>query len=111
MTQYAIRNTQHAIRITQIGVAIMVEIVQFLLGGWIPDWLIYLIAYIVVTTILLIVAPLTMMMQVWFERRAVARMQDRLGPNRVGPAGLLQSIADGVKMFTKEDIVPRAADK
>jgi NADH-quinone oxidoreductase subunit H len=89
----------------------MVEIVRFLLGGWIPDWLIYLIAYIVVTTILLIVAPLTMMMQVWFERRAVARMQDRLGPNRVGPAGLLQSIADGVKMFTKEDIVPRAADK
>jgi NADH-quinone oxidoreductase subunit H len=89
----------------------MVEIVRFLLGGWIPDWLIYLIAYIVVTTILLIVAPLTMMMQVWFERRAVARMQDRLGPNRVGPAGLLQSIADGVKMFTKEDIVPRAADR
>jgi NADH-quinone oxidoreductase subunit H len=89
----------------------MVEIVRYLLGGWLADWLIYLIAYIIVTTILLIVAPLTMMMQVWFERRAVARMQDRLGPNRVGPAGLLQSIADGVKMFTKEDIVPRAADR
>jgi NADH-quinone oxidoreductase subunit H len=89
----------------------MVDIVNFLLGGWLPSWLIYLIAYIIVTTIILIVAPLTMMLQVWFERRAVARMQDRLGPNRVGPAGLLQSIADGVKMFTKEDIVPRAADR
>ena len=51
------------------------------------------------------------MMQTWFERRIVARMQDRLGPNRVGPAGLLQAVADGVKMFTKEDITPRAADK
>ncbi len=89
----------------------MYDIVEFLLGGWLPEWLIYLISYIIVTTIILIVAPLTMMMQVWLERRAVARMQDRLGPNRVGPAGLLQSIADGVKMFTKEDIVPRAADK
>src|SRR6476646_1356924 len=75
------------------------------------DWLAILIAYIIITTIILIVAPGTMMMQVWFERRMVARMQDRLGPNRVGPAGLLQSVADGVKMFTKEDITPRAADR
>jgi NADH-quinone oxidoreductase subunit H len=89
----------------------MVDILRSLLGSWLPDWLIVLIAYVIIATIILIVAPLTMMLQVWFERRAVARMQDRLGPNRVGPAGLLQSVADGVKMFTKEDIVPRAADK
>src|SRR5829696_956268 len=89
----------------------MVGFLEFLLGGLLPSWLIYLIAYIVVTTIILIVTPVTFMMQTWFERRIVARMQDRLGPNRVGPAGLLQAVADGVKMFTKENITPRAADK
>jgi NADH-quinone oxidoreductase subunit H len=48
---------------------------------------------------------------VWAERRVVARMQNRVGPNRVGPFGLLQSLADGVKLAFKEDVVPRNADK
>lgn len=47
---------------------------------------------------------------VWAERKAAARFQDRIGPNRVGPLGLLQPIADALKLITKEDIVPRAAD-
>src|SRR5918911_3673388 len=89
----------------------MADILRQLLGSLLPSWLINLISYVIITTIILIVVPLTFMMQVWVERRVVARMQDRLGPNRVGPAGLLQSVADGVKMFTKEDITPRAADR
>jgi NADH-quinone oxidoreductase subunit H len=48
---------------------------------------------------------------IWFERRVVARMQHRIGPNVHGPFGLLQSLADGVKLALKEDIVVKAADK
>lgn len=48
---------------------------------------------------------------IWFERKAAGRFQDRVGPNRVGPYGLFQSIADMVKMFIKEDIVKPNADR
>ncbi len=48
---------------------------------------------------------------VWAERKAAARFQDRIGPNRVGPFGLLQPLADFLKLITKEDIVPRPADR
>ncbi|ROO53070.1 NADH dehydrogenase subunit H [Micromonospora sp. Llam0] len=48
---------------------------------------------------------------VWFERRVVGRMQVRPGPNQAGPFGLLQTLADGLKMAFKEDILPKASDK
>jgi NADH-quinone oxidoreductase subunit H len=48
---------------------------------------------------------------IWFERRAMARMQSRVGPNRLGPFGLLQPIADAVKVLVKEDIMPMCADQ
>ena len=47
----------------------------------------------------------------WVERKGLGRIQNRLGPNRVGPFGILQPMADGLKMIFKEDIVPRSADK
>lgn len=61
---------------------------------------------ILVAVVLLHVAYLT-----YAERKIIARMQQRLGPNRVGPRGLLQPIADMLKLLAKEDIIPRKADK
>jgi NADH-quinone oxidoreductase subunit H len=54
---------------------------------------------------------LTTMFMIWFERRVIGRMQNRPGPNRAGPFGLLQPIADALKLPLKEDIIPRGADR
>src|SRR6204780_1954146 len=54
---------------------------------------------------------LTTIFMIWFERRVIGHMQNRSGPNRAGPFGLLQPIADALKLPLKEDIVPRTADK
>ena len=71
-----------------------------------PGWLIAVKALLV-----FVLCVLLTLMSVWGERRLVARMQQRLVPNRVGPFGLIQSLADGVKLALKEDIIPAAADK
>src|SRR5512137_2957546 len=47
----------------------------------------------------------------YYERKALARMQTRIGPNRAGPWGLLQPVADGIKLIFKEEFVPKEADK
>ncbi|SCL56130.1 NADH-quinone oxidoreductase subunit NuoH [Micromonospora peucetia] len=58
-----------------------------------------------------VVAVLATLLGVWFERRVVGRMAVRPGPNQAGPFGLLQTLADGLKLAFKEDILPRTADK
>jgi NADH-quinone oxidoreductase subunit H len=71
-----------------------------------PVWLV-----IIKAVLIFVVLVLLTLFNIWFERRVVARMQHRIGPNVNGPFGLLQSLADGVKLALKEDIVPKAADK
>lgn len=58
-----------------------------------------------------VILVLLVLFSIWAERRVVARMQFRLGPNRVGPFGLLQSLMDGLKLALKEDIIPKNASK
>ena len=53
----------------------------------------------------------TVLMLIWLERKVVADMQNRIGPNRAGPFGILQSLADGVKLFFQEQSIPDSADK
>ncbi len=51
------------------------------------------------------------MLMVWFERKVIAGMQNRVGPNHAGPFGILQTLADGIKLFFKEDLIPDRADR
>jgi NADH-quinone oxidoreductase subunit H len=95
----------------------MQELVDSLVAsGWapaaIPIWVHYVTAMlvfggVVVFGFVLPIAGIT----TWVERRVMGRIQSRIGPNRVGPAGFLQWLADGIKNMLKEDIVPSAADK
>ncbi len=71
-----------------------------------PWWLI-----LVKAVLIFVVLVLLTLFNIWWERKVVARMQHRIGPNVHGPFGLLQSLADGVKLALKEDLIPKAADK
>ncbi|MGA1638392.1 MAG: complex I subunit 1/NuoH family protein, partial [Ilumatobacteraceae bacterium] len=61
--------------------------------------------------VVFVVGLVATMLMVWFERKVIAGMQNRIGPNKAGPFGLLQTLADGIKLFFKEDLLPRRSDK
>jgi NADH-quinone oxidoreductase subunit H len=71
------------------------------------DFVIMLVKVVGVFAFLL----LSVLFVIWLERKVVAWMQTRIGPNRVGPAGLFQSLADGIKLFFKEDVRPSQSDR
>jgi len=77
---------------------------QFGVFGVDPWWLVILKA-VAIFVILVLLTLFT----IWWERRVVSRMQNRIGPNRVGPQGLLQSLMDGIKLALKEEIIPKNA--
>ena len=82
------------------------------MAGWgMPPWAVDLVANIIGVLILLVFGIMAVLVFTPMERKVIARMQDRPGPNRVWPYGLLQALADAIKMLTKEDVVPDRADK
>ena len=74
--------------------------------GW-PEFLVTLVKVVICFGFLLIAT----MFMVWFERKVIAGMQNRVGPNKAGPFGVLQTLADGIKAFFKEPILPERADR
>lgn len=74
------------------------------------DW-IFLLEKLVLITVIILVSLGVAMYSTWGERKVAAFMQDRIGPNRAGPFGLLQPLADGLKLFMKEEIFPASSNK
>src|SRR5882724_4079641 len=88
---------------------LFVNLKHWLVGLFPANWQPLLSIFLSIIPILA-VFPLLFAITTWLERKGLGRIQNRLGPNRAGPFGWFQPIADGIKMLTKEDIVPRSAD-
>jgi len=70
-----------------------------------------LLIILIKVLVVFVVGLVATMLMVWFERKVIAGMQNRVGPNKAGPWGLLQTLADGIKLFFKEDLIPERADR
>ncbi len=87
------------------------RVIYNLAGSFLPCWLAYVIAGLVIVFILVNAVLLGAAVITWGERRLLGRFQNRVGPNRWGPFGMFQPIADLLKLLTKEDLRPQGADR
>jgi len=85
-------------------------LLQHRIAGYFPVWLQPVVETILAVVGIVAAFPGIFALTTVLERKGLGRMQNRLGPNRVGPLGILQPVADGIKSLTKEDIVPLSAD-
>ena len=90
---------------------LLFRVVYEFVGQMLPCWLSYFVAGFLIMFLLVNGVLLGAAIFSWMERKLIGRMQNRLGPNRWGPFGLLQPIADLVKLIFKEDLTPGGADK
>ena len=93
-----------------------IGVIAKLIGDWLSGlgmsagWVTFVLDFLGAAVFALVVM-LTVVLLIWVERKLLGRFQDRLGPNRLGPWGIFQTIADMLKIFTKEYITPNGADK
>jgi len=97
-----------------------VDQIFLIIGNWVihwpifegsPSWVITLVWTLLKVVPIIAIFPGIFALTTWAERKLLGRFQNRMGPNRTGPVGLFQPVADGLKTLTKEDIVPAKADK
>jgi NADH-quinone oxidoreductase subunit H len=86
------------------------RLVEALRDAGASDGVVYAVAGLLGAAGILVFIGIAAIANIWIERRVIGRMQARLGPNRVGPFGLLQPVADALKLIQKEALTPRAAD-
>lgn len=91
---------------------VIADWLRTLMAGWgLGEGLITVILAVLGVAAVATIVLLVDILLVWVERKVVARLQDRFGPNRLGPYGLIQPIADVIKLLIKEDITPQGADR
>jgi len=81
------------------------------ISGGLSPWAVDVVNYLIVGIILVMMPVIATLSLTWMERKVIGRIQNRIGPNRVGPWGIFQALADAVKMLIKEDIIPDNADR